>query len=198
MLHWLGSFVPKGGSNNTGGDGDDRITQQHHHRREEFPRRGHRRHVAKAHSGHRHDGIINRSAQIRELCVRCISLHDVHQCADAGNQDEDKEKIDQNLVETPAQRFQEKITFIEKTEQAEHTKHANEPDGAKQKHIARSWEDERQIRWSGRDETDDAEEAERIFSPRWRAIESCHVVEGEDYGKEVFQHFECHLKGMCE
>ena len=187
MLHGFGSFIDKCSCHNTGGDGDDRITQQHHHRREEFSRRGHRRHVAKAHSGHRHDGIINRSAQIRELCVRCISLHDVHQCADAGDQDEDKEEIDQNLVETPAQRFQEKITFIEKTEQTEHAKHANEPDGAKQKHVARSGEDERQIRWSGGDEIDDAEEAERIFSPRWRAIESCHVVEGEDYGKEVFQ-----------
>lgn len=102
MLHWLGSFVHKGGRNNAGGDGDDGITQQHHHRREEFPGRGHRRHVAKAHCGHRHDGIINRSAQICELCVGSISLHDVHQCADAGDQDEDKEEIDQNLVDTPA------------------------------------------------------------------------------------------------
>ena len=198
MLHWLGSFIHKGGSNNTGGNSDDGITQQHHHRREEFPRRGHRGDVAKSHSGHRHDGVINRSAQVGKLRVGCVALYNVHKCADAGDQDEDKEKKDQNLVETPAQRFQEEVALIEEAEEAKHAKHANEPDGAKQKHIARSGEDERQIGRKGGDEVDDAEETEGIFSPRRRAIESFHLVEGEYYGKEVFQHFECHLKGMCK
>ena len=102
MLHRLGGFIDKCSRHDARGDSNDGITQQHHHRREEFPRRGHRGDVAKSHSGHRHDGVINRSAQVGKLRVGCVALYNVHQCADAGDQDEDKEEIDQNLVDTPA------------------------------------------------------------------------------------------------
>ena len=190
MLHWLGGFIDKCSRHDARGDSNDGITQQHHHRREEFPRRGHRGDVAKAHSGHRHDGVINRSAQIGELRVGCVALYDVHECADAGDQDEDKEKKDLNLVETPAQRFQEEVALIEEAEEAKHAKHANEPYGAKQKHIARSGEDERQIGRKGGDEVDDAKETQGISHGTSRAIETCRIVEGEDHGKDVLQNLE--------
>ena len=190
MLHWLGGFIDKCSRHDARGDSNDGITQQHHHRREEFPQRSHRRHVAKSHSGHRHDGVIDRSAQVGELRVRCVALYNVHQCADAGDQDEDKEEIDQNLVETPAQRFQEEVALIEEAEEAKHAKHANEPYGAKQKHIARSGEDERQIGRKGGDEVDDAKETQGISHGTSRAIETCRIVEGEDHGKDVLQNLE--------
>lgn len=190
MLHRLGGFIDKCSRHDARGDSNDGITQQHHHRREEFPRRSHRSDVAKAHSGHRHDGIINRSAQVGELCVGCVALYNVHQCADAGDQDEDKEKKDQNLVETPAEGFQEEVALIEEAEEAKHAKHANEPDGAKQKHIARSGEDERQIGRKGGDEVDDAKETQGVLHGTSRAIETCRIVEGEDHGKDVLQNLE--------
>lgn len=190
MLHWLGGFIDKCSRHDARGDSNDGITQQHHHRREEFPRRSHRSDVAKAHSGHRNDGIINRSAQIGELRVGCVALYNVHQCADAGDQDEDKEKKDQNLVETPAEGFQEEVALIEEAEEAKHAKYANEPYGAKQKHIARSGENERQIGRKGGDEVDDAKETQCILHGTSRAIETCRIVEGEDHGKDVLQNLE--------
>lgn len=190
MLHWLGGFIDKCSRHDARGDSNDGITQQHHHRREEFPRRGHRGDVAKSHSGHRHDGVIDRSAQIGELRVGCVALYNVHQCADAGDQDEDKEKKDQNLVETPAQRFQEEVALIEEAEETKHAKHANEPYGAKQKHIARSGENERQIGRKGGDEVDDAKETQCISHGTSCAIETCRIVEGEDHGKDVLQNLE--------
>lgn len=190
MLHRLGGFIDKCSRHDARGDSNDGITQQHHHRREEFPRRGHRGDVAKSHSGHRHDGVINRSAQVGKLRVGCVALYNVHQCADAGDQDEDKEEEDQNLVETPAQRFQEEVALIEEAEEAKHAKHANEPYGAKQKHIARSGEDERQIGRKGGDEVDDAKETQGVLHGTSRAIETCRIVEGEDHGKDVLQNLE--------
>ena len=87
---------------------------------------------------------------------------------------------------------------MEKTKEAKHTKYTDESEGTEQKHVARTWEDERQIGWKGGDEVDDAEETQGITHGTSSAIESCHIVEGEDYGKDVFQNLKSHLKGAGE
>ena len=198
LLHWFGGFVHKRSRYDTRGDSNDGITQEHDHRWKDFPQRSHRSDVAKSHSGHRYDGVIDRSAQVGELCVRGVALYDVHECAYTRDKYEDEEEIDQNLIETSAEGFQKKVAFMEKTKESKHAKHADESEGTEQKHVARAREDERQIGRKGGDEVDDAEEAQGISHRSPCAVESCHIVESEDDGKDVFQNLKSHLKRVGE
>lgn len=87
---------------------------------------------------------------------------------------------------------------MEKTKESKHAKHADESEGTEQQHVARAREDERQIGRKGGDEVDDAEKTQRITHGTSSAIESRHIVEGEDYGKDVFQNLKSHLKRVGE
>ena len=148
------------GCDDTRRHGDDGVTKQHNECREQPADGCYWRNVAITHRRHCHDGPIDGCAQIGEGCPWSAGLNHEHQRAQTSDQDQYEQEIDGDLGETPPERTQQEVAFVDIVEQFEDAEDAYETERSEQDHIPCVGEEIGEIRRHDGQQVDDAEEAQ--------------------------------------
>ena len=181
--------VYHGGRHNTSGHSNDGVTKNHDDAREKASNEGDRGDVAIANRSERDNRPIDTGADVCKLCARLSSLNHKHECAQNSDEDEDKKEINKYLTEAEFNALHEEITFVDKREELEHPKNADESENTQDEEIACAgqWWDEGEVERQGGQEVDDAKETEGILLARRRTIETQDVLEGKEACENIFE-----------
>jgi predicted patatin/cPLA2 family phospholipase len=90
------------------------------------------------------------------LCIRLTIFNDIHQRTQTGNQYQHKQKVDDNLSETPLERAHQYVTLVDETKQLENAEDADEAERTQQHHISRIGQEVGKIRGQYRQQVNDA------------------------------------------
>ena len=182
-------LVNHGGGYDAGGDGDDGVAENHDEPRKDATDGGDGGDVAIADGGEGNDCPVDAGHDVGELCAGLSSFDDEHKGAEDGDEDEDKEEIDEYLAETQTDALKEEVAFVDEGEEFEHAEDADEPEHTQDEEVARGGKtgDEGEVEREGRHKVDDAKETEGIVSGAWRAVEAEDVLDGEEEGEDILE-----------
>ena len=147
-------------------NGNDSVAQNHDQTGKETTESGNRRDVAISHGGQRDDGPVDTGGNVRECRIGLSTLDHKGECADDGDEDDDKEEIDGNLLETHPDALHQQVALVDEREEFEHPEDTGETECTQDEEIARAAEErnERQIEGQGSQQVDDAKETEGVVA----------------------------------
>ncbi len=174
--HFPVCFVDNRCRNNARRHGDDGVAEQHNERRQHLANACNGRNVAIAHGCHRYYRPVDARADAAEIGIHA-AFHHKHQRADDGNEDENEEEINQNLVQTLANGCKQQIALIDEREEFEDPEYTQKAKHTQDNHIAETREEHAEIGRKNGEQVYDAEKTEHIVAFAWRTIHSGYVFQ---------------------
>jgi hypothetical protein len=125
-----------------------------------------------------HDGPVDRARDAGEAVLR--TFDQVHDGAEDQHHDHDASDKDRDLRAARAQRIRQHAHLAEQVPELQHTKDAQQTDGANDEQDLRAAREQRRVRGKDREQVDHAEEAPRVADRSLYDPQPQQVLERED------------------